>query len=197
MISIGALNTNCWFSGIFDKYFLIEKVGTGILWFAGNHTYYVTTTIKNGTFMVVNNPTNGTFPSPVIDSSGTFGGTGLSQGTVTIGTGTAATAILEPGNGGVGTFTTTSSLTINSNGIFKAQMSSKNATADKMKAASVNLVGNPVLSVADIDSGALSLGTNFTILENTGTDLVSREFKDLPELSSELPIKEVMETTLC
>jgi autotransporter-associated beta strand protein len=183
VVSIGALNTDCWFSGIFDKYFLIEKVGTGILWFAGNHTYGGTTTIKNGTFMVVNNPTNGTFPSPVIDSSGTFGGTGLSQGSVTIGTGTAATAILEPGNNGIGTFTTTSSLTINSNGIYKAQISTKNATADKMKAAGVSLVGNPVLSVVDIDSGALALGANLTVIQNTGNAAIAGTFNNLPEMS--------------
>lgn len=183
VVSIGALNTDCWFSGIFDRYFLIEKVGTGTLWFAGNHTYGGTTTIKNGTFMVMNNPTNGTFPSPVVDSSGTFGGTGLSQGSVTIGTGTAATAILEPGNGGIGTFTTTSSFTINSNGIYKAQISTKNATADKMKAAGVNLVGNPVLSVVDIDSGALALGTNLTIIQNTGDAAIAGTFNSLPEMS--------------
>lgn len=183
VISIGALNTDCYFSGIFDKYFLIEKVGTGILWFAGNHTYGGATTIKNGTFMIVNNPANGTFPSPVIDSSGTFGGTGLSQGSVTIGTGTAAIAILEPGNNGIGTFTTTGNLTINSNGIYKAQISTKNATADKMKAAGVNLVGNPVLSVVDIDSGALALGTNLTIIQNTGDAAITGTFKKLPEMS--------------
>ncbi|HEY1201618.1 MAG TPA: LamG-like jellyroll fold domain-containing protein, partial [Niastella sp.] len=183
VVSIGALNTDCNFSGIFDKYFLIEKVGTGTLWFSGNHTYGGTTTIKNGTFMVVNNPTSGTFPSPVIDSSGTFGGTGLSQGSVIIGTGTAATAILEPGNNGIGTFTTTSSLTINSNGIYKAQISTKNATADKMKAAGVSLVGNPVLSVVDIDSGALALGANLTIIQNTGDAAITGTFKNLPEMS--------------
>lgn len=183
VVSIGALNTDCHFSGIFDKFFLIEKVGTGTLWFSGNHTYGGTTTIKNGTFMVVNNPTSGTFPSPVVDSSGTFGGTGLSQGSVTIGTGTAATAILEPGNNGIGTFTTTSSLTINSNGIYKAQISTKNATADKMKAAAVNLVGNPVLSVVSIDSGALALGTNLTIIQNTGNAAIAGTFRNLPEMS--------------
>ena len=183
VISIGALNTDCNFSGIFDKYFLIEKVGTGTLSFSGNHTYNGTTTIKNGTFLLTNSPTNGTFPSAVIDSSGTFGGTGLSQGAVTIGTGTAATAVLAPGNNGIGTFTTTGNLTINSNGIYKAEISVKNATADKMKAAGISLVSNPVLSVKVIDTGALALGTSFTILENTGSAAISGTFKDLPEMS--------------
>ena len=183
LISIGALNTNSNFSGTFDKYFLIEKVGTGTLSFSGNHTYGGTTTIKNGTFLLVNSSTNGTFPSPVVDSSGTLGGTGLSQGSVTIGTGSAATAILQPGNNGIGTFTTTSNLTINSNGIYKAEVSMKNATADKMKAAGVSLAGNPVLAVTVVDTGALALGANFTILENTGANAIAGTFNNLPEMS--------------
>jgi autotransporter-associated beta strand protein len=183
VISIGALNTNTDFGGTIDKYFLIEKVGTGTLTFWGNHTYWGTTTIKNGTFRLSNNPTSGAFASPVVDSSGTFAGTGLSQASVTIGTGTSATAILEPGNGGIGTFTTTSSLTLNSNAIYKVEISTKDTIADKVKASTINLVGYPALSVVNIDSAALALGTNFTIIHNTGSNAVKGTFKDLPELA--------------
>lgn len=182
VISIGALNTNTDFGGTIDKYFLIEKVGTGILTFWGNHTYWGTTTIKNGTFRLSNNSTNGAFASPVVDSSGTFAGSGLSQASATIGTGTTAKAYLAPGNGDIGTLTI-AGLTINSNGIYNVEVSTKNGTADKMKVSAVSLVGNPELFITDIDSGALALGTNFTIIDNTGSNAVSGTFKDLSELS--------------
>ena len=181
VISIGALNTNTDFGGTIDKYFLIEKVGTGTLTFWGNHTYGGTTTIKNGTFRLSNSPTSGAFASPVVDSSGTFAGSGLSQASATIGTGTAAKAYLAPGNGDIGTLTI-AGLTINSNGTYNVEVSTKNGTADKMKAGSVRLVSNPVLLVNNIDSGALASGTNFTIIDNTGSGAVSGIFKDLPEL---------------
>ncbi len=181
-ISIGALNQSTWFGGTIANYFDIVKVGTGTLFFGGNHTYWGTTTIKEGAFLLSNSPTNGAFASPVVDSSGIFGGTGLSQASVTIGTGTSATAMLEPGNGSIGTFTTTSSLTLNSNAIYNVQVSTKDTIADKIKAGTVNLVGYPALAVVNTDSAALALGTNFTIIENTGSNAVKGTFKDLPEL---------------
>jgi autotransporter-associated beta strand protein len=182
VISIGALNLSTWFGGTIDKYFSVEKVGTSTLEFSGNHTYWGTTTIKNGTFLLTNSATNGAFASPVVDSSGTFGGTGLSQASATIGTGTAAKAYLAPGNGGIGTLTI-AGLTMNSNATYKVEIGTKNGTADKMKASSVSLVGNPVLLITDIDSGALATGAFLTIIDNTGSGSVTGIFKDLPELA--------------
>lgn len=181
-ISIGALNQSTWFNGTLANYFDVVKVGTGTLLIGGNHTYSGTTTIKNGTFLLSNSSTNGAFASPIIDSSGTLGGTGLSQASATIGTGTSAKAYLAPGNDGIGTLTI-AGLVMSSNGIYNLEVSTKNGTADKMKASGVSLVGNPVLAITDIDSGALAVGTNFTILENTGTNAISGAFKDLPEMS--------------
>jgi autotransporter-associated beta strand protein len=186
VISIGALNNNSNYQGTIGNSgtgnVQIEKVGTGTMWMSGNQAFGGTTTVKNGKLLLTNSSTTGVFPGPIVDSSGTFGGTGLSQGTFTIGTGTAATAVLEPGNNGIGTLTTTNALTLNSNATYKVELSFKNGTADKMKAGSVRLAGNPVLLVNNIDSGALALGTNFTIIENTGSGAVSGIFKDLPEL---------------
>jgi autotransporter-associated beta strand protein len=180
-ISIGALNQSTWFGGTLANYFDVVKIGTGTLSFSGNHTYGGTTTIKNGTFLLINSPTNGAFASSVIDSSGTFGGTGLSQASATIGTGTATKAYLAPGDGGIGTLAI-AGLTMNSNATYNVEVSTKNATADKMKVSSVSLVGNPALSITDIDSGVLTLGTNFTIIDNTGSNAVSGTFQNLPEL---------------
>jgi autotransporter-associated beta strand protein len=185
-ISIGALNKNSSYGGTIGNAtggnVQVEKVGTGTLEMWGNQAYGGTTTVKNGKLLLVNSATTGVWPSPVVDSSGTLGGTGLSQATITIGTGTAATAILEPGSNGIGTLATTNTLTLNSNAVYQVEMSFKNGTADKMKAGSVRLAGNPVLLVNNIDSGALASGTNFTIIDNTGSGAVAGTFKDLPEL---------------
>ena len=133
VISIGALNTNTDFGGTIDKHILVEKIGTGTLTFWGNHTYSGTTTIKNGVFRLSNNPTSGAFASPVVDSSGTFAGSGLSQASATIGTGTAAKAYLAPGNDNIGTLTI-AGLTMNSNATYKLEVSTTNGTADNVKA---------------------------------------------------------------
>ncbi len=182
VISIGALNTNTNFSGTFDKFFIIEKTGTGTLRFSGNHTYTGTTTIKNGRFLLMNNATNGAFVSAVIDSSGFFGGTGRSTAAVTIGTGTTATAVLEPGDGNIGTLTV-GALTLNSNAVYNVEINAGVDTADKIKASSINLVGNPVLSLVHLDTAALTPNASFLIMDNTGTSPVNGIFKDLPELA--------------
>ncbi|HEX6429144.1 MAG TPA: LamG-like jellyroll fold domain-containing protein, partial [Niastella sp.] len=182
VVSIGALNTNTNFSGTFDKFFLIEKVGTGTLRFSGNHTYTGTTTIKNGRFLLTNNPTNGQFVSAVVDSSGFFGGTGRSTAAVTIGTGTAASAVLEPGDGNIGTLTV-GALTLNSNATYNVEVNAGAGTADKIKATAINLAGNPVLSLAHIDTAALTPNASFMIMDNTGSLPVNGIFKDLPELA--------------
>jgi autotransporter-associated beta strand protein len=182
VISIGALNTNTNFSGTFDKFFIIEKTGTGTLKFSGNHTYTGTTFIRNGRFLLTNNASTGQFVSPVVDSSGFFGGNGRSTATVTIGTGTAATAVLEPGDGNIGTLTV-GALTLNSNAVYNVEINAGVDTADKVKATAINLVGNPVLSVVHIDTAALAPNASFLIMDNTGSLPVNGLFKDLPELA--------------
>lgn len=187
LISIGALNTNTNFSGTIANAsggnVQVEKVGTGTLMFSGNNSYGGITMVKNGKFLITNDPSIGEFQSPVIDSAGTVGGTGITQAPITVGTGTAATAILEPGNNGIGKFITTAALTLNKNATYKVELSSANGTADLMRAASINLAGNPALVVADVNPGTLTPGTNFTIMDNTGSNPVSGTFNGLPELS--------------
>jgi autotransporter-associated beta strand protein len=186
LISIGTLNTSTTFSGTIANSsganIQVEKVGTGTLKFSGNNAYSGYTTIKNGTFLLVNSPSSGTFPSALVDSSGTYGGTGLSSGSITIGTGTTATAILAPGDGNIGTLATTGTLTLNTNCIYKPEISSKNSISDKIQAGNINLVGNPVLQINDIDTGELARGTSLTIMKNTGTSAVNGIFQNLPEL---------------
>lgn len=180
-ISIGALNLSTGFGGTINGYFDIIKVGTGTLTFTGNHTYGGTTTVTNGTFLLMNNSTTGTFTSPVIVQGGAFGGTGRTLASVTVGTGTGTGASLQPGNGGIGTFTSTAGLAMNPDATYNVELSILNTTSDKISASGVTL-NNPKLAVTGIDSGALASAANLVIIDNSSANAVTGAFKNLPEL---------------
>ncbi|MEP7093783.1 MAG: putative Ig domain-containing protein, partial [Flavobacterium sp.] len=181
IISIGALNTNCYFSGTFANFLNVEKVGTGDLVFAGNHAYWGTTTVKKGRFLLGNNPTSGTFGSPVIVEEGIFGGSGKSTASATIGTGSGPGAILEPGYLGIGTLTI-GALTMNADATFKEEINLETTIGDKINVTGVNLLNSPKLTVSSIGN-TLPSGTSYTLIDNTGTTAVSGTFKDLPEMA--------------
>nr|WP_314897850.1 LamG-like jellyroll fold domain-containing protein [uncultured Flavobacterium sp.] len=181
IISIGALNTNCYFTGTFANYLLVEKVGTGDLAFAGNHTYSGTTTVKKGRFLLGNNPTSGAFASPVIVEEGIFAGSGKSTAPATIGTGSGPGAILEPGYLGIGTLTI-GALTLNADATYKGEINLDTAIGDRINVTSVNLLNSPKLTITSIGS-TLPSGTAYTLIDNTGTAAVTGTFKDLPEMA--------------
>jgi autotransporter-associated beta strand protein len=182
-ISIGALNTDTWFGGTLNNYFDVVKVGTGTLNFTGNHTYGGTTTVTNGTLLLNNNSATGTFASPVVVQGGAFGGTGRTQAGVKVGTGSGTGASLVPaGNGAIGTFTSTSALTMYQDATYNAELSILNTTSDKISANGVTL-NSPTLAAIALDSGALASGANLIIIDNSSNNAVTGTFKNLPELA--------------
>ncbi|WEA00040.1 cellulose binding domain-containing protein [Mucilaginibacter sp. SJ] len=181
-ISIGALNITTNYGGTMTGTMNVEKVGTAVLIFSGNQAYSGTTTIKNGTYLLNNDPNSGTFTSPVVAVAGTFGGSGKSTSSVTIGTGSGTGAVLAPGNQAIGTIKV-GTLTMNADATYKAELSTSSATSDKISTAVVNLVNQPKLQVIAIDSTSLAQGSSFTIIDNTGSAAISGTFKGLPELA--------------
>jgi autotransporter-associated beta strand protein len=182
VICIGALNTNCYFTGTFANYLLVEKVGTGDLAFAGNHTYGGTTTVKKGRFLLANNPTSGVFVSPVIVEEGIFAGSGKSTASATIGTGSGPGAVLEPGYLGIGSLTI-GTLTLKADATYTAELNLADSTGDKITVSSVTLTNSPNLTVTGT-AGTLAFGTYYTLINNTGTEAVTGTFNGLPEWSS-------------
>jgi autotransporter-associated beta strand protein len=174
-LSIGALNTNTTFTGIMvangTRFIGVTKVGTGTLTFTGNHTYNGPTTVTAGALIV-----NGGFASPVTVTGGTFGGNGSSTAAVTVGSG----ATLAPGNQSIGAFTTTGALTFNAGASYALQLNSTATTADKITAGGATL-NNANLSITDLGSGTLPLGTAFTIVNNTGASAVTGTFNGYAE----------------
>ncbi len=185
VISIGALNTYSSYGGTINANgtgLTVEKVGTGTLEMWGNQAYDGTTTVKKGKLLINNNASSGVFVSPIIIQEGALGGWGLTQAPVTLGTGSGTGAVLEPGFLAVGTLSV-GSLTLNTDATYTPEINLGTAVGDKIKATSVNLVNNPVLAPISI-SGTLAFGTNFTIIDNTGTGGITGIFNGLPEWAS-------------
>lgn len=186
VIRIGALNTDSNFGGFFQNVtgavLSIEKVGTGTLIFTGNSTHGGTTTILNGTLLLNTNPSTGDYRSPIVASSGAFGGTGKSTNTVTIGTGIGTGASIVPGTDGtIGTFTSTGLASLKSDATYKLDINSNAVTSDKIVANGVTLT-NAILTINDLGNTAITLGTVFTIIDNTAaTAGVNGTFNGLAE----------------
>ncbi len=183
VISIGALNTYSSYGGTINangSNTSVEKVGTGILEMWGNQAYGGTTTVKKGKLLINNNGTTGVFVSPIIIEEGALGGWGKTQSSATLGTGSGAGAILEPGFLKVGTLSI-GDLTLNSDATYTPEINLGTALGDIIKTINVKL-NNPVLAPISI-AGTLAEGTNYTIIDNTGTSPINGIFKDLPEMS--------------
>lgn len=180
-ISIGALNTDSYFGGTFANSLNVEKVGTGKLVFTGNHAYWGITTVKKGKFQLNNDPATGAFISPITVVEGALGGTGVSQSSAVIGSGSGSGAKLEPGNDAIGTLTL-SSLTLNADAVYSVELDLKTEASDKMITGSVILADSPSLEIIG-NTGTLLYGTTYTIIDNKGDGTVTGIFKNLPEMS--------------
>ncbi|HEY8937189.1 MAG TPA: LamG-like jellyroll fold domain-containing protein, partial [Cyclobacteriaceae bacterium] len=174
ILSIGALNTDATYGGTASDGTSFVKVGTGTQRFVGVNTYWGTTTVQSGKFYV-----NNDFASPVTVNGGIFGGVGLSSASVTVNNG----GTLSPGDDGLGIFTTTNTLTAATGATLAIEISSSNVTSDGIVASGVTL-NNATLSLTDINSGTLPTGTNFTLINNTGSAAVVGTFNGLPEYST-------------
>jgi autotransporter-associated beta strand protein len=91
-------------------------------------------------------------------------------------------AVLEPGDG-IGTMTAPN-FTFRSDAVLRIEIDSTLGTADKIRAAVVNLgAGIARLELADLSSASLALGTTLTIVENTDSVFgqVNGFFEGLPD----------------
>ncbi len=95
-LTVGSNNLNTRFSGIIDDGSLV-KIGTGVLVLSNANIYLNGTTIKDGELVVNNRSGSGTGDGPVQVLGGILAGRGTINGSVTVGTGYGAGAILAPG----------------------------------------------------------------------------------------------------
>jgi len=122
----------------------------------------------------------GSLTSAITVNSGTLGGSGSTTGAVTIGDGAgSADAAIAAGNS-AGTFTTTSSLSFLSDGVFSFELNGTTASADKLVANGVSINSSAIFSFNLLgDLSGLSVGQTFTIIDNTGVGNISGSFSNL------------------
>lgn len=121
--------------------------------------------------------------SGIFVKGGTLAGTGaVPLGTLSIGDGSGADAIFTPGNG-IATFKS-GGLTLASDAVFRLEINSNLRLSDVVTVSGVISLGVGIakLEITDLDSVALPIGTELTIINNEGLGAVSGYFKGLNNL---------------
>src|SRR5262249_1821839 len=127
-------------------------------------------TISGGAFRVMNESASGTGTGPVQVNSGTFGGTGIVTGAVTIGTGTGAGATLKAASGTkLGTLTIQSELTFRADGDYRYKLNTKRAAGDNVSAHGVTIQSGSPFEIQRVAAKKLTPGAVFTVLNNTAS----------------------------
>jgi hypothetical protein len=192
-LTVGSNKLNTIFSGVMQDGGGIggtggslTKTGKAKLSLTNANTYTGGTTINSGTLFVNNTSGSGTGASHVQVSAGKLGGIGRIGGAVIVGTGSGAGAVLSPGKSAtsLGILTTKRKVTFNSDATYKFQLNSSTAKADKVVAKGVTINSGAQFSFADHGTGTLTLGTVFTVIDNTAATPIAGTFSNLPDGST-------------
>jgi autotransporter-associated beta strand protein len=161
----------------------LTKTGTGKLTLSKASTYTGGTTISRGTLLVTNRTGSATGTGTVQVNTGTLSGTGIMTGAVTVGTGTSSGAIVSPGNGATapGILTSNSALTFNSRSTYKCILNRSTPTAGEITARGVTINSGASFSFVDSGTGTLTVGTVFTVINNTSANPISGTFRNLAD----------------
>ena len=159
----------------------LTKVGKGKLTFTTANTYTGGTTITKGTLLVKNKTGSGTGSGAVQVNVGTLGGTGKINGAVTVGTGTSSGAILLAGNSATspGTLTVNNTLTFQSLSTYQCVLNRSTVKASKATALGVTINSGATFTFVDTGTGTLTVGTVFTVINNTSANPISGTFSNL------------------
>jgi len=157
------------------------KVGKGKLSLTTANTYTGGTAVDRGTLLVNYTSGSGTGSGAVQVNVGTLGGTGKISGAVTVGTGSSSGAILLAGNSATspGTLTINNTLTFNSLSTYQYVLNRTKAKASKATALGVTINSNVPFTFVDIGTGTLTVGTVFTVINNTSANPIFGRFSNL------------------
>ena len=151
------------------------KRSTGTVTLAGTNTYSGTTFVEAGTLRV----TGSLASSVIVQSNGTFCGSGTIARTINVEGGT-----LLPGadDSGTGTLTLSRHLRLSSNGTLKAAVSGSGSGRIVLtnQLARV-LLENPVLDISLLSGGAAAFASGITLIDNQGVNPIEGTFLGLPE----------------
>src|SRR5439155_10975394 len=188
-LTVGSNNLTTTFSGaIQDGGFnggtggSLTKIGKGKLTLSKASTYTGGTTITKGTLLVTNKTGSGT-GTGAVQVNTTLGGTGKITGAVTVGTGTSSGATLLPGKSATnpGTLTINSALTFNSLSTYKCVLDRSTLIAGEVTALGVTINSSATFTFVDTGTGTLTVGTVFTVINNTSASPIAGTFSNLAD----------------
>lgn len=166
------------------KIFALSKTTSGTLVLTGTtNTYSGGTTVSGGTLLVNNASGNGLGTGAVAVNAGTLGGTGFTSANITVGNASGTQdAMIAPGSGSTGTFTTTGSLSLLSDAVFAFELNgaSGSVAADKIVANGVTIDSGATFSFTLLGGvSGLQVNDQFRIIDNTGAGNISGQFSNL------------------
>jgi autotransporter-associated beta strand protein len=180
-LTIGSNNLSTTFSGTIQENGSITKIGTGTLTLTGANTYEGGTTITRGTLLVSNMKGSGTGTGAVSVEAGTFGGSGIIAGAITIGTNSGTGAFLAPSKGvkKPATLTIQGALTLNDDSTYLYKLDTKRVKADEVIANGVVIDSGAKFSFRPSGNSMPTTGQVFTVISNTSLSAIAGTFHNL------------------
>jgi fibronectin-binding autotransporter adhesin len=161
----------------------VTKNDAGTWRLNGALNYTGATTVNGGVLIL---DSTGPMASAITVTAGTLKGGSTTSGAIAIGDGVGSADAIFAAGSSPGTFTTTSTLLFNSDGVFAWEIDSSLGTADKLVAAGVTVNALALFTFNDValTSTALAMGTQYTIIDNTAAGAFSGAFSNLAEGST-------------
>ena len=188
-LTTGSNNLSTTFSGFIEDNGSggsLTKIGNGMLVLNGENTYSGGTVIKGGKLVINNTTGSGTGSGPVEVSAGQLGGGGIIGGDVTVGDGSRRPATLSPGESGhrCDTLTIQSTLTFQSDAIYKFNLKSSTAESDSVVANGVTINSAALFEFTGVGHRRLLIGTIFIVIDNISANPIAGTFSNLPDQST-------------
>jgi autotransporter-associated beta strand protein len=180
---IGSNDLTTTFSGIIDGAGAVRKVGRGQLTLSGGNTYGGGTVVSDGKLLLqINGNSSQTGTGRVVVTAGVIGGSGLVDGTLTIGNGSGKRATLSPSLKSDGDWARIiRKLAFKSDGDYNWQINSSDLTTGSVWAKSVSISRGAQFLASEIGGATIPLGTVITVIDNLAPTLITGAFSNLPD----------------
>ncbi len=179
--TVGGNGRSTTFSGVITQNGSLVKTGSEQLTLTGANTYEAGTTITAGTLLAQAGAGSATGTGPVMVNAGTLGGIGRIAGAVIVGAGNGQGAYLAPGVKGPDALAISKTLTFRADGIYKCELDLSQAKADQVATKGVTIESGAQFVLLPRGFQTLTLGTVFTVINNTAVTPISGTFANLAD----------------